>query len=437
MAKLDSARTVTLKALNKYHETDESSDLTIAELEGSLTDDRDRRFARQLFLGSIRWKLRLDWTIKKFSRQSRSRLKPTVENILRLGIFQIKFMERVPDRAAVDTSVNLAKENGVSYASGYINALLRNVVRSNGKETYPNPTNEPIRFLSVFYSHPQWLVKKWISRWGVELTTNLLMANNQPSRTWIRRNSLLCSPPTNKEDTLVEEGPDGFLFAKEPAKLFKSDFFIGGYYQVQDPAATYAVKLLSPQPGEKILDLCSAPGGKTTQIAELMKNKGYVLATDISLQRLKKVAANSKRLGLDIIRIAVRDGTSPFAEKFDRILLDVPCSGTGIIGRHADARWRKKPEQIAVHTKTQRQLLTSAFSSLRPGGVLVYSTCSLESEENEDIIEEFATNMPLAEIEPASDYLHSIEQKTCYFQSIPGKQIGDGAFAARIRKKLQ
>ena len=437
MGKLDSARTMALRALNKHYETEESSDLTIAELDGCLTDDRDRRFARQLFLGSIRWKLRLDWIIEKFSRQSRSRLKPTVENILRMGIFQIRFLERVPNRAAVDTSVNLAKENGVSYASGYINGLLRNVARSNGKETYPNPTNEPIRFLSVFYSHPQWLVKKWLTRWGVELTTNLLMANNQPSRTWIRRNSLLCFPPTNEEDTLVEKGSDGFLFAKDPAKLLKSENFKNGYYQVQDPAATYAVKLLAPQPGEKILDLCSAPGGKTTQIAELMKNKGHLFATDISLQRLKKVAANSKRLGLDIIRIAVRDGTSPFGEKFDRILLDVPCSGTGIIGRHADARWRKKPEQIEIHAKTQRQLLASAFSSLSPGGVLVYSTCSLESEENEDIVEEFATNIPLAEIEPASDHLHSTEQKNCYFQSIPGKQMGDGAFAARIRKKLQ
>ncbi len=437
MGKPDSARTMALRALNKFDETEQISDLTKADLNGSLTNDRDRRFARQLILGSIRWRLRLDWIIEKFSRQSRSRLKPTVENILRLGIFQIRFMERVPDRAAVDTSVNLAKENGVSFASGYINGLLRNVVRSNGNETYPDPTKEPIRFLSIFYSHPQWLVKKWLTRWGLELTTNLLIANNRPSRTWIRRNSLLCLPPANEEETLIEEEPDGFLFASDPAKLLKSENFINGFYQVQDPAATYAVKLLDPQPGEKILDLCSAPGGKTTQIAELMKNKGYLFATDISLQRLKKVDANSQRLGLDIIRLAVRDGTHSFGEKFDRILLDVPCSGTGIIGRHADARWRKKPEQIELHTKTQHQLLASAFSSLRPGGIIVYSTCSLELEENEEIVEGFATNTPLAEIEPARDYLYPGEEITRYFQSIPGQQIGDGAFAARIRKKQQ
>ncbi|MEE3233484.1 MAG: 16S rRNA (cytosine(967)-C(5))-methyltransferase RsmB [Candidatus Latescibacterota bacterium] len=436
MAKIDPARTEALRALIKYSETEQTADFTLSDMDTYLTNERDRRFARQLVLGSIRWKMRLDWIIDKFSRQPRSRLRPTVENILRLGVFQIKFMERVPVRAAVDTSVQLAKQNGANYASGYINGLLRNLDRSKGNEAYPHSTKEPTNFLSVFYSHPPWLVEKWLERWGIELTTELLRANNEPSRTWLRRNPLRDVPLESKEENLIETGTDGYLFAKNVSKLLQSEDFVNGHYQVQDPAARFAVKLLDPQPGEHVLDLCSAPGGKTTQIAELMKNKGLVVATDISLERLKKVAENSQRLGLRIIQLLARDGTHPFEKKFDRVLLDTPCSGTGILGRHADARWRKKPKQVAIHCETQRKLLNSAFSSLRPGGILVYSTCSLEIEENEQIVETFAANTPMAEIEPARDYLSTSDQTSCYFQSIPGQQIGDGAFAARIRKRL-
>ena len=436
MAKLDLARTEALKALIKYQGTEQIADLTVSDMDNSLTNERDRRFARQLVLGSIRWRMRLDWIIDKFSHQPRSRLKPTVENILRLGIFQIKFMERVPVRAAVDTSVQLAKQNGVNYACGYINGLLRNLDRSNGNESYPHSAKEPIKFLSVFYSHPPWLVEKWLTRWGLELTTGLLKANNQPSRTWLRRNPLRSIPLESNEESVIEMGTDGYLFAKNFSQLLKSDIFTDGHYQVQDPASRFAVKLLDPQPGEYILDLCSAPGGKTTQIAELMENKGTVVATDMSLERLKKVAENSQRLGLSIVQLLVKDGTNPFEKKFDRVLLDAPCSGTGIIGRHADARWRKKPEEIGKLAGTQYQLLNSAFNSLRPGGILVYSTCSLETEENEQVVENFATNTPMAEIESAQDYLCPSNQASRYFQAIPGQQAGDGAFAARIRKRL-
>ena len=168
-----------------------------------------------------------------------------------------------------------------------------------------------------------------------------------------------------------------------------------------------------------------------------MKNKGIVVATDISSERLKKVAENSQRLGIEIVHTVAWDGTYPFEQKFDRVLLDAPCSGTGIIGRHADARWRKRPADIAMNADTQYKLLKTAFLNLRPGGILVYSTCSLEHEENQQVVETFVSNAPEAEIDPASDHLPSGNQSGRYFQAIPGQYIGDGAFAARIRKRLK
>ncbi len=437
MPKIDSARTEALRALIRYEQTDQIADSVVSNTDAALTNDRDRKFARQLVLGTICWKKRLDWIIDSLSRKPHSRLRPTVENILRMGIFQMEFMDRVPVRAAVDTSVQLAKQNGVNYASGYINGLLRNLDRNRGKETYPHSTKDPINFLSIFYSHPTWLVEKWVSQWGTELTINLLKANNQPSNTWLRRNPLRENSFKSQEEKIIESDPNGFFFTRDLSKLIESRDFKTGLFQIQDPAAQFAVRLLAPQPGENILDLCSAPGGKTTQIAELMKNKGIVVATDISSQRLKKVAENSQRLGIEIVHTVAWDGTYPFEQKFDRVLLDAPCSGTGIIGRHADARWRKRPADIAMNAETQYKLLKSAFLNLRPGGILVYSTCSLEHEENQQVVETFVSNAPEAEIDPASDHLPSGNQSGRYFQAIPGQYIGDGAFAARIRKRLK
>jgi len=436
MARDDAARSAALRLLNDWEEQEQPFEDLVAAIDTALSDGRDQRFARQLALGVLRWRKRLDWVIGHFCRRPVDKLDPTVRNILRLGVYQTAFMDRVPERAAVHTSVELAKRHGALHASGLINAVLRNLQRQPGRVTYPDIKVDPVRHLALYHSHPEWLVQRWRKRWGQEEAILLLEANNHPSDLWLRLNPLRTDAQSLCAELELEPGPEGYYRALTPSQIFKSHAFSAGHFQIQDPSAGLAVALLDPQPEEKILDLCSAPGGKTTQIAERMRDTGSILAADLSPQRLLRVRENAQRLGLNNIHLAAVDARTLGPALFDRVLVDAPCSGTGIIGRHPDARWHKEVEQLAPLAVRQSEIIASAFTYLRPGGVLVYSTCSIEAEENEDIVEAFLAQNANAVLEEASAHLPGDKRAQRYAQTRPGQHIGDGSFAARIRKKI-
>ena len=431
----DPARLAAARLLRDLERQVQPFDQLLQTLDESLPTNRDARFARQLVLGAVRWQKRLDWIIATCCVRPVAQLSPWARHILRLGTYQLFWLDRVPQSAAVHTSVELAKHLTHQGIASLVNAVLRNLLRQRARVRYPDQRQTPTHYLAVYHSHPEWLVERWVGRWGRELVEHLLVANNQPAALNIYLNPLRANRETVAELDLVPvESRPGFYRATNGADLFASRAYQQGQFQVQDPNAGLAVALLDPQPGERLLDLCSAPGGKAMQAAIAMTDCGLVVAADISLARLDRVRENARRLRLRAICPVARDGTTPGCGTFDRVLADVPCSATGVLGRRPDARWRRQPAEFAALTARQQVLIQRAYEHLRPGGVLVYSTCSLEEEENEAIVDRFLKQTPTARLERADAHFPTQPWAGCYVRTIPGQHAGDGSFAARIRK---
>ena len=403
---------------------------------------RDRRFARQLVLGTLRWRRRIDWIVDQSSRRSIASCSSRARQILRMGVYQIGWLDRVPARAAVHTSVELAKEFAHRGVAALVNAVLRRVARRMDQVSYPSPQADQATYLGVYHSHPQWLVDRWLRRWGGEVTADLLRSNNARAAVCIRLNRLRASAG-ELQSSLGDEGfrlePAGllpeFFAVPEATDLFKSRAYETGLFQVQDANAGLPVALLGPRPGERVLDLCSAPGGKTTQIAAAMGDQGLVVAADRSHRRLLRVRENARRLGLKSIWSIVQDARTRGGEGFDRVLADVPCSGSGILGRHPDARWGRRASDLPALVEVQEAIIAAAFARLKPGGIMVYSTCSLEEEENAGVVERFLAATRSAELEPAAAHLGPGPWAGVYLETRPDRERGDGSFAARIRKR--
>lgn len=410
-------------------------DALLQALDARLPTNRDARFARQLVLGAVRWQKRLDWIIATCCARPVAQLSPWARYILRLGTYQLFWLDRVPQSAAVHTSVELAKHLAHRGIASLVNGVLRNLLRQRAEVRYPDPQQHPAQYLAVYHSHPEWLVKRWVGRFGRTTTEHLLAANNEPAALNVYLNPLRAKSALAAELDLVPVAARaGFYRSVHNAALFASRAYRQGQFQVQDPNAGLAVALLDPQPGERLLDMCSAPGGKAGQAAMAMADHGWVVAADISLSRLQRVRENARRLRLRAIRPIARDGTTPGYSAFDRVLADVPCSATGVLGRRPDARWRRQPAELAALAARQQVLIQRAYEHLRPGGVLVYSTCSLEEEENEAIVERFLQQTPTAQLERADAHFPAQPWAGRYVLTIPGQHPGDGSFAARIRK---
>lgn len=400
---------------------------------GSPMSQADRRLCQELVYGAVRWERTLDWLIARRT-QNRVQKRP-LQNLLRLGLYQIFWLERIPDHAAVHQTVELARQFGFGPQAGFVNALLRGYLRE--AEATRNALEElKAADPAVGYSHPSWLVERWLSRWGSESTTRLMAWNNTPPKTFARVNTLKTEPGRLlekwREENVdydfvrrdwLEEGLAFELKSHPPLQRLES--FRLGHFYLQDPGTLLAVRELDPKPGEAVLDLCAAPGGKLTFIAQLMRNEGRVLAYDTSAERLKLVRENCGRMGVQCVETL--DPRPPDAESrsfglFDRVLLDAPCSNTGVMRRRVELRWRIWPEEIERLHRLQSGLLRQAADNVRPGGLLVYSTCSLEPEENQAVVEEFLKAHPEFE----SDRVR---------QLTPIGDEVDGAFVARLRRR--
>jgi 16S rRNA (cytosine967-C5)-methyltransferase len=378
-------------------------DILDAELGQSLMSPVDRHLCQELVYGVVRWQATLDWLI---SRKTHSNPRTALlRAILHLGLYQLLWLDRIPDHAAVYETVQLARRHGLGVQSGFVNGVLRSCLRERDilrRQLSELKTKEP----HLGYSHPEWLVERWTERWGANSTNQLLDWNNQPPPTYARVNSLKVQPDQLIEAwgrEVVDFVPANFEWApnlsifelRKHPPLAQMPSFRQGLFYVQDPSTLLAPTLLGAMPGEAVLDLCAAPGGKLTLIAQQMGNKGRLCASDVHPDRFALIRQNCARLGVSSV-----DFLTPVALQrhtfsvFDRVLVDAPCSNTGVMRRRVDLRWRLRPEEIARLEGVQVGLLRKAAALVRPGGTLVYSTCSLEPEENQNAVKLFLQTQP-------------------------------------------
>ncbi len=373
-------------------------------------DQRERAFMVELVRGVLRYRGTLDWRLGLLMDRPIARLPALVQNILRLGAYQLLYLDKVPESAAVNESVQMMKLHRKRFSrdwSGLVNAVLRALLRMS-EPNWPDAAHDPVEAFTVRYSCPAWLVERWCRQWGIEQAEILCRASVELPPLTLRVNALRTSrkgmldelAAAQREAIPTTVSPVGIQMARS-SSVPDLPRYDDGWFYVEDEAGQLIPLLLDVQPGQRVLDVCAAPGGKATHLAALMANQGEIIAVDRAAARLDLVMDNCRRLGVTLvtplegdlrmlITQAQRSSTqSALRRPFDRILLDVPCSGLGVLRRHPEGKWYKTPESIGQHRQTQSELLAVASSLLRPGGLLVYSTCSIEPEETESVIDEF------------------------------------------------
>lgn len=433
------ARQAAFRVLSRVVGGDAYADILLEkELDG--LGEADRHLATEITYGVLRWRIRLDWVIDLFSSIKSKKLEHGVLNALRIGAYQLLFLTRVPPSAAVNGSVELVKRWGGKKA-GFVNAVLRNMDAGRAGISYPDIAGDPIRHASIVYSHPEWMVKRWMERFGSEEAISLCGSNQSvPPRT-LRVNTLA----TSRERLIGELAAAGLTVKKTLYSPDGIEVSRGGRldpkdprYYIQDEASQLIPYLLSPRPGEAILDLCGAPGGKATHMAQLMSNSGLICAVDKHPRRLESVAEAARRLKAGIIRTVAADALDsiPFARRFDAILIDAPCSGLGVLRRSPDIKYRRKEEDIKELAGVQRGLLEKASGYLEKGGRIVYSTCTFEPEETDGVINGFLKDHREFVLEDARGHMPEgcggLVDASGFLRTYPLQGL-DGFFGARLR----
>lgn len=429
---MDKVRETALKVLYEVDKKGAYSNIALNEILKSVRkseneiDNRDVGFISEIVYGTVAWKLTIDEIIKKYSTIKLKKISPWIINILRMSIYQIVFLDKVPKSAVVNEGVNLAKRYGHQGSKNFVNAVLRKVEKKDYEEFFAikNDTER----ISKTTSMPVWLVEKLIKETSIQKADEICKASNLRPILWIRANTLKITPEELKNrlnEEKIEAQIDGnFLIIQGIKNIENLSLFKEGLFTIQDKTAGLIPEMLKTKPGEKVLDACSSPGGKTTYMAEKMKNQGEIIAWDIHPHRVKLVEETSKRLGITIIKTEEKDATK-YEEKyrnyFDKILLDVPCLGLGVIKRKPDIKWQKQSEDIEEITKIQKNILKNCSKYLKDGGELVYATCSILKEENEEVIYDFLENNKTFEM---------LEEIQIY----PSEK-NDGFFMAKLQKK--
>lgn len=396
---IDKTREIALKTLYKINEEEAYSNIALDEeikQNRNKLAEKDIGLISEITYGVTTWKLTLDSIIKKYSKIRLKKISPWILNILRMGIYQIIFLDKIPKSAAVNESVNLSKRYGHTSSSNFVNAILRKVDKKDYEELFQ--IKDDVERVSKTTSMPEWIIKELMKNNKMDKVEEICKNSNLKPKITIRVNRIKTTPSELKlkldernieySETKIEE----FFNLKKVKNIENLDLFKEGYFTIQDLSAGLTAISLNPKPNEYVLDACSAPGGKTTHIAELMQNKGKIEAWDIHEHRVKLVQKNAKRLGIDIIKTDEQDAmefNEKYVEKFDKILLDVPCLGIGVIKRKPDIKWQRKQEDIEKITNIQKKILQNCSKYLKPNGILVYSTCSILEDENMAIIEEF------------------------------------------------
>lgn len=439
------ARGVAVRILTRIEQSDAYLDkLLNYELGSHELNDQDRRLLTELATGVLRWQGKLDWILTGFYHGEFSKCIPVVRNALRVALYQIIFLDKIPHAAAVNESVEIVKRLKGERSANVVNGVLRSVIRRLDAITYPEQTGDISRYLAIMLSHPQWMVKRWVTRFGPEETTKLLEANNARPHLSLRVNPMRASselvmerlrerglsprPSSYLPDVVVVDGLSG---------IERDPMFREGWYTIQDEGATLASRLAGAEPGMRVIDLCAAPGGKSTAMAESMKGTGEVIAVDKYESKLRLVNSSAERLGLaGTISTATGDARTVALDPADVVLVDAPCSGLGVLTKKPDIKWKRTVEDIDAMTALQSQILEHAAKLVKPGGHLVYTTCTIEEAENEERIREFLAKHPEFELVNAAELLPPpVVNEEGFLQTLPHRHGVDGTFGARLRRK--
>jgi 16S rRNA (cytosine967-C5)-methyltransferase len=449
---LKTARTVSLDILNTLDQGDKTLDTILDAVlsQHSFFSKKDRALLQAIIYGVLRWRAKLDWVIEYFSKTRLSRIDPKVMNILRIALFQIIYLDRIPASAAVNTSVEMTKSISGPYVVRFVNGLLRNAAKKYSEVIFPYVNQDPASALAVGKSFPKWLIQRWLDRFGMEETALLCDAVNtippitlRCNRLKIRRETLLkLLEKDAKKVEGTEYAPDGVRLFNPKESVPEMKTFEDGLFQVQDEAAQLITFLLNPKPGQTVLDTCAGLGGKTGYISQMMNNKGKLIALDINAKKLHRLQSEMVRLGISIVTPRIHDMNDSVggktSEKFDRVLLDAPCSGLGVLRRNPDAKWSTLEQDLIHHANRQATFLDNLAHQIKPRGLLVYCVCSMEPEENESVIKDFLNKHRDFVIEKDPDSLpynaRSLLTGNGYLKTFPHLHNMDGFFAVCMKR---
>ena len=439
-----SARRLAYQALYDVLEKDAYANITLQSIMGKYALKKEEsHLLTELVYGVLRKYNYLLWIISQMSKQPLKKLHPSVRILLCISLYQLLYLTRIPESAAVNESVKIAKKLTHQGNVRFINGLLRNYLRQKENIVIPSETENPLLHDELTYCLPSWLIQRWEKEWGRDKALAIFSALNETPCMTIRVNSL----KTTKEDFMKQLADNGIeaedipglkegLTIRKGASQFFTHLLSSGEAYVQSASSMVPVHVLEPQAGETILDMCAAPGSKTTQMAEWMKNEGTIDAWDLYPHKISLIKKNAKKEGITIIHAGARDSSKPMPQvngKYDKILLDAPCSGLGVLGHKAEIRWRRQEADLEAFPPLQQKLLTCAASYLKSGGTLVYSTCTLNRAENEDMIRWFLSEHP--EFEPVDFTLSDTQTSEHGIMTLwPDEWDSDGFFVAKLKK---
>ncbi|HEX2985550.1 MAG TPA: 16S rRNA (cytosine(967)-C(5))-methyltransferase RsmB [Caproiciproducens sp.] len=444
---MDNARSAALAALLHVDVDEGYSNIVLDKTLASFSlNPRDKALASTIFYGVLERRITLDYYISQFSKMPIKKLAPQVLEILRIGVYQILYLDRIPNSAAVNESVNLAKENNFVKASGFINAILRSVIRNINSVKLPDPQKERLQYLSVNYSCPKWIISLWQQYYGPECTLGLLESLLNRPPVFAKVNNIVISKE-NLIKRLESEGVkataitwlENALSLEQTGSISSLPSFLEGLFHIQDLSSQLCCYFLNPQPGQSVVDVCAAPGGKTFTLAEQMDNRGELLSFDQYKGKVRLIQQGAQRLGLTIIKAGVRDASNPsdLLKPVDRVLCDVPCSGLGIIRRKPEIRY-KLQSTIDSLPDLQYRILCESSRLVKGQGILVYSTCTLNPRENNQVADKFLENHPEFIQYPLvlpETLTHAIQEPDNQLTLMPHLHGTDGFFIAAFQKR--
>ncbi|MBX7046777.1 MAG: 16S rRNA (cytosine(967)-C(5))-methyltransferase RsmB [Ignavibacteria bacterium] len=446
------ARSLAVKIITRCERTDSYLDKLIDfELKNETLNDFDKALLNELAHGVIRWMRRLDWFLNGFYRGSYEKCQPEVRNAMRVALYQIMFLNKIPFSAAVNEAVEFVKRLHGDKHAGVVNGLLRTIIRTLENLVWPTRDVDEVNYLGMVQSHPNWMVKRWIQRFGFDEAEKFCEFNNKRPILGLRVNKLKTTVEEvetylNNKGIATRRGSsiDYFLTIKSMGRIYSDEYFKNGFFSVQDESAGLVSTLLDPKPGEFVIDLCAAPGGKTMHMAELMNNEGKIIAIEKYASRAKALENNLKRTEVTNAEVVYDSILNPettlikeeLLGKADKILLDAPCSGLGVITKKPDIKLKRELEDIQKLQKLQMELINESAKYLKQGGVLVYSTCTTEPEENFDVIKDFLSKNSDFKIDSADRFIKNkkLLNTEGYIETFPFRNFMDGSFSIRLVK---
>ncbi|HPG38026.1 MAG TPA: 16S rRNA (cytosine(967)-C(5))-methyltransferase RsmB [bacterium] len=440
--KLPHVRSLALLAINRVEDDHAYTDLVLNSIFNDYDlHEQDRAFLSELVRGTIRWKKKLDWIVNQLLTAP-DKTPAVVKRILWTGLYQIIYMSRTPDFAAVNESVELARHTVHEKWSKVVNGVLRTFLRTYDKIKYPNANNDPVKYLAVMQSLPEWMVQRWLEQFGLAETSALCEALNERPVLSIRVNELRIGIKDVEQEfsthqVAFEHGQiDGFYRVHDSQSPIVRDFLESGRITVQDESAGLVARLTAPVENQVVFDLCAAPGGKSMHLAELAHDRALIISGDVNRSRAQMIAAATRRLGITSVHPLVADAAAFPATAADVVVLDAPCSGMGVLHKKPDIRWQRNNKDITELTTLQFRLLTRAGGYVKKNGYLIYSTCTIDKDENENLVQRFIKDNPqFTFCRPDSERIPAgfiIDDK--YIRTWPHRHKMDGSFAVKLQK---